>query len=534
MGRYVIAVGGSGSKVLEAMVYAACAGAFYAPDAPAPIDALDMLSVDVDAACGNTTRAKRAAEYYEQVRAALETCALPRPCFHTRLSLNRWSMDLTRRAASVSQMARAHERDRLLARTLFTRDEADLEYSEGFRGHPDLGVLFFAGLLGALDQARAQGQPDELNALIDRMQADIDRGDTVQLLLTGSIFGGTGASGIPALSKYLRRRFAHHADRFVMGSALLLPYYHVPPAEGDGVAVSSGEFMDKARTALQYYGMEGMVRDGEHDAHGVFDAVYLLGLPPEHFVSTRLYSTGSQSQENDAHMLEWLAARCAARFFATGFRGAHAHNIDCYYYQSRAPRFGWDTFDGDGPLYRARYGAMMKSAAVYLTECYPTLRAHVCGEGRGLGRVGYCAAFFSRARRAPAARRALLGARLDALYHFFAFYVNWMRQLIGALPPAFRGADGPAGCLPHNDLMDGALLDALHRALTASGSGGRDGEACRMVQRGLERLVVSPVPDRRDMARVIGGLGGGAPSTGPDDGFAAFVSTLLAASMEEA
>ena len=257
MGRYVIAVGGTGSKVLEAIVYAACADAFSTPG-EGPLPALDLLSVDVDASCGNTTRLKRAAEAYEEARAALAASPYDHPCFHTRLSISRWSMNLSRRAASVRQMAARHALDGLLARTLFTRAEADLEYSEGFRGHPDLGVLFFADLLGALEDMRAQGQPDELNAMVDRMRADLDRGDTVQVLLTGSIFGGTGASGIPAVSRYLRHRFAGDTDRFVMGAVLMLPYYRVPPADVDTereIAVSSDEFLDKARTALQYYGM---------------------------------------------------------------------------------------------------------------------------------------------------------------------------------------------------------------------------------------------------------------------------------------
>ena len=195
MGRYVIAVGGTGSKVLEAIVYAACADAFSTPG-EGPLPALDLLSVDVDASCGNTTRLKRAAEAYEEARAALAASPYDHPCFHTRLSISRWSMNLSRRAASVRQIAlsaeqlearvlrdfsalanrqAAHALDGLLARTLFTRAEADLEYSEGFRGHPDLGVLFFADLLGALEDMRAQGQPDELNAMVDRMRADLAR-----------------------------------------------------------------------------------------------------------------------------------------------------------------------------------------------------------------------------------------------------------------------------------------------------------------------------------------------------------------------
>ena len=81
--------------------------------------------------------------------------------------------------------------------------------------------------------------------------------------------------------------------------------------------------------------------------------------------------------------------------------------------------------------------------------------------------------------------------------------------------------------------MDAATLDALHAALAALGSGRPDEAACRQVQRGLERLVLSPVPDRRDMARVVSALGGGARAGGPDEALAAFLDTLLAAVMED-
>lgn len=536
MGCYVIAVGGTGNKVLESMVYAACADAFYTLDSRgrrAPIPALTMLSVDVDAACGNTTRAKRAAEYYEQVRKAFDASPVSHRCFHTRLTLKRWSMNLSRRAASIKQMAQSHDADQLLSRALFSPTEASLEYSEGFRGHPDLGVLFFSDLLGSLGEACEQGLPDELNDLIARMEDDLSRGEEARLLLVGSIFGGTGASGIPALSKYLHARFAADSDRFIMGAVLMLPYYNVPAAGVDTareIAVDSGEFLDKARTALQYYGMEGMIRDGEEDDRGVFDAAYLLGLPPEHFVSTRVYATGSQSQENDAHMLEWLAARCAARFFRTGFRGPAAANIDCYYYQCHSLCFGWDSFDEEAPLYRARYGALLKSAAVFFSECYPTLRGAFNGSDRRAARVGYCAAYFHRLGRFSAAQRAQLSARLEALYHFLAFYTNWLYQLLATLPLAMRGADGEPGCLPQNGLLDATVMDALHAILMASGSGAADDRVRQQAQLGLARLVKGVAPDRYTMERVISALNGGAAfGNSPDVAFASFLGTLLSA-----
>ena len=115
------------------------------------------------------------------------------------------------------------------------------------------------------------------------------------------------------------------------------------------------------------------------------------------------------------------------------------------------------------------------------------------------------------------------------MYRFFAFYINWMHQVLHTLPPAFRlPAEGEG-----NGLMDAAALDALHAALASLGSGAPDEAACRQVQRGLERLVLSPVPDRRDMARVVSALGGGARAGGPDEALAAFLDTLLAAVMED-
>ena len=529
MGCYVIAVGGTGNKILESIVYAACADAFYTVNEKGkhvPISKLDMLSVDVDAACGNTTRAKRAAEYYEEVRSAFASSPYRRRCFHTAVSVDRWSMNLSRRAASVKHMARSHSRDQLLARTLFSATEAQLEYSEGFRGHPDLGVLFFAEMLGGLDDARRTGQPDELNALIDRMDADIASGETVHLILCGSIFGGTGASGIPALSKYMHARYADRREQFVMGSMLMLPYYSVPQVNVDEtkeIAVNSDEFLDKARTALQYYGMESMIRDSDTDPSGIFDAVYLLGLPPEYFVSTRIYSTGSQSQENDAHMLEWLAARCIARFMRTGFRGADAHNIDCYYYQWHTPTFAWASFDEDGPSYQARYGGLLKAAAVFFSECYPTFKKYVTRASRKAERVGYCAPFFHRLRRSSAAQRAQLEKRLDALYQFWAFYVNWFHQVVTNLPDAMREADGS------NGMTDSEALRSIVNILKDPASV----QDCEHVQRRLNHLVATTVPDRRDMNDVIRRLGGSecSPDT-PDAALAAFVTALLQAVWE--
>ncbi|MDD3409319.1 MAG: hypothetical protein PHY12_00770 [Eubacteriales bacterium] len=538
MSCYFIAVGGTGNKILESMVYAACAGVLR-DAAGAPLSRLDALTVDVDTACGNTTRAGQAAELYERVRGAM--AGAPGRGFGTELALDRWSMDLTRRAASVSGMTRNHRQDQLLARALFSRTEAELDYGEGFRGHPDLGVLFFSDMLSALDDNAAAGQPDEMNRLLSRMEDDLSRGETVRVLLAGSIFGGTGASGIPVLSQFLRRRFAARSDRFVLGAILMLPYYAVPDSgrdEREELVVKSSAFLDKAKTALHYYGMEGMIRSGEDDAKGVYDALYLLGLPREAFVTARLYSTGSQSQENDAHMLEWLASRCAGTFYRTGFRGESSANIRCYYYQWHARTFSWDAFDEESDRFRMGYGGLLKAAAAFFAECYPTLRARIREDARGRANLAnYYAAFFSRVRHGGASSRARLEKNVDALYRLLAFYVHWMAQLLRTLPEGLRGADTDSG-VPENELLDARLLGELCELLTLYGDENRDRarmaalrqSVCERVSRAVKRRV----PDRVGMPKITAALGGGKPlGKGPDAAFAGFWATLLAAVLEE-
>ena len=320
----------------------------------------------------------------------------------------------------------------------------------------------------------------------------------------------------------------------------MLPYYRVPASLADEdteIVVKSDDFLDKARTALQYYGMEGMIRDGEQDENGVFDALYLLGLPPEGFVTTCRYSTGSQSQENDAHMLEWLASRCIAKFFRTGFRGGEQHHMDCYYYQLHTPSFCWQSFDQEETLYRRGYGSLLKAAALFFAECYPTLKSCVSLDSRKSARVNYCAPYFAHR---PASEREKLEGLLKTLYTFLNFYANWMIQIVRTLPPILCQPAEAEGHLPENDLLDGEGMDELLLLLTQYGlrteqrSRAEMSRAAERIQRELHQLIVRRVPDRQTAAKIIAGLGGGQRlGAGAEGAVCSFLATLLRCAGEE-
>ena len=436
---YVLAIGGTGNKVLESIVYGAAADAFYwidpQTDEKHPIDDLHMLSVDVDASCGNTTRAKMACAYYERVQKNMEQLDRKHRGFHTRLRLRQWNMSSEVRELSIDAQA-----DQPLASTLFNKTESSLEYSEGFRGHPDLGVLFFSDLLEKINDPRRKTVQDDFLDMLADMRRDLELGDQVCVALVGSIFGGTGASGIPILSKYLRETFASYGDQFRMSVTLMLPFYKVPASAANEeveIVINSTVFMDKAKTALDYYGAEQMVSSFRQS--GVYDSLYLLGLPKEGFVSMRRYATGSGAQENDSHLMEWLATRSIAHFFWNS--RLKQTERGCYAFQMHTPTFSWESFDDEEKYYRIQYGGLLKAGAVYMAECYPYLKTALADPRLMASRdVNYFTAFFRDARKATEEEREELIREMDAIARFFRFYCNWFIQVLRSMPPTMRTA----------------------------------------------------------------------------------------------
>ena len=114
-------------------------------------------------------------------------------------------------------------------------------------------------------------------------------------------------------------------------------------------------------------------------------------------------------------------------------------------------------------------------------------------------------------------------SRLAALHQFWAFYANWLHQVLASLPAAMREADGS------NGLADEQAFDALLRVLQDPSARSES----ETVQRSLGRLVVSSVQDKRDMNAVIRRLNGAEcdPRT-PDAALAAFITALLDAVYE--
>lgn len=211
--------------------------------------------------------------------------------------------------------------------------------------------------------------------------------------------------------------------------------------------------------------------------------------------------------------------------------------MDCYYYQLHTPTFCWQSFDQEETLYRRGYGSLLKAAALFFAECYPTLKSCVSLDSRKSARVNYCAPYFAHR---PASEREKLEGLLKTLYTFLNFYANWMIQIVRTLPPILCQPAEAEGHLPENDLLDGEGMDELLLLLTQYGlrteqrSRAEMSRAAEKLQRELHHLVVRRVPDRQTAAKIIAGLGGGQRlGAGAEGAVCSFLATLLRCAGEE-
>lgn len=309
----LIAVGGTGAKVAEAIMHAAAAG--LGPDT------LRVGFVDQDKSNGNVTRAMRLLKSLTEARAMWRSLGSPhrigdapdgqgsdllrtdiRPLV---IDGELWvphegqRMTLSRALGDIGE-------DRHLYDALFSKGvvEQDMHLDEGYRGRAHVGSTAIT--------ARVDQDVDFWKALITQIRQSQGGGD-VRLLLAGSVFGGTGAAGFPTLARLIRRRLEQEniTAHVTLAGVLMLPYFSFdPPASEEGAAgnvARAEDLLIQSRGALKYY---SSLFAQEH----VFDELYLVGW--NHPFALGYHSPGAGEQANPSLPPELLAALGACRFFS--------------------------------------------------------------------------------------------------------------------------------------------------------------------------------------------------------------------------
>ncbi|MGI4870725.1 MAG: hypothetical protein ACRYFX_06035 [Janthinobacterium lividum] len=302
--NFLIGIGGTGSRVLEAFVHC-CAAGF------GPKGKVHLMLIDPDAGNGNLTRTKTLIEQYRRLRSAFareETNA----AFQTDLVIPEgdapfvWSIfaeaDQTLKKYIGYENLRSQEGPLAdVADLLFTQSELNTKLNEGFRGHPSIGAVVMA-------DPPMNEYPFKM--LKDNMPSEAG---AARVFLVGSIFGGTGAAGFPTLGadkvlKYndeLQTKLGENRSKVLLGGALVLPYFDftVDNTKSEQMFVTPQDFPIATKAALHYY----------NDKQLAFDQYYFIGDSLAQKVGA--FSTGTATQENRPHYVELAAALAAFDFF---------------------------------------------------------------------------------------------------------------------------------------------------------------------------------------------------------------------------
>jgi hypothetical protein len=196
---------------------------------------------------------------------------------------------------------------RYMLQTLYSKENFNEELTGGFLGNPNVGAAVLAAFKDAPD--------------FHLFAKEFTTGD--RIFVINSIFGGTGAAGLPWLLKWLRSDQQVHGSaesirHAVIGALTVLPYFKVKDEETS--RINSSSFITKTKAALSYY-------------HGHIKNLNALYYIADTVQATYANHESGEKQQNPAHLVELLGAIAMVEFAAL-------RNEDCTPVGERYYEFG--------------------------------------------------------------------------------------------------------------------------------------------------------------------------------------------------
>lgn len=298
MSNFVVAVGGSGAKLMQTLVHLTAAGLL-----PAHRRELFGLLVDPDENNGNVEECLELFKAYEQCRTQLGTQmgatdflsgALRLEGPYTPLRDGR--VDTLKEIFQYDKLERAGSIDAELLDLFYEAPELEMSIKQGFRGRPSIGATVLAE---AVSFARSPWSD-----LKERIKGRGTQG-AVHVLLAGSVFGGSGAAGVPTLVRLLGAELSSQLPTLRLGLALFLPFFQFKPVPGEDIQADPAAFPTATAEALKYYHERGFLE--------FCHSIYCVG--EEVPADVAIAAIGAAEQRNEAHFVELIAGVGAMRFF---------------------------------------------------------------------------------------------------------------------------------------------------------------------------------------------------------------------------
>lgn len=315
MRLFLLAIGGTGSRVLKSLIMLSAAGVRPLDEDGHPIDNLEIVPVIIDPHKSNEDlkRTEALLTTYRSLRHRLYGPAVNVDGFFaTRfVTLKEIMSDSTIQLNdsfifNLSAVEREKFRDfisyntmneanQALTSLLFADYQLENNMNIGFVGSPNIGSV-------ALNEIK---DSPEFKAMANVF----NEGD--RIFFVSSIFGGTGAAGFPNMVKNIRLAPSLEINnrdvlrRAPIGGLTVLPYFNIE--HSDDHRIDKADFIVKTQSALYYYKetLTGL-RDSE------LNAIFYLG--DQEVSKPYTYDPGEHGQRNHAHLIELVGALAPLKF----------------------------------------------------------------------------------------------------------------------------------------------------------------------------------------------------------------------------
>ena len=345
MGNYVFFIGGSGARVYKSLIHSAAAGLLKTEELTVLLIDADKSNYANESSVSLYREYKSLYNYFKEYGGQEFSCDIRMESENVLSPVQTDAVNLDLAVGSGSS-----DRNRIL-KCFYTHEEINQDLKGGFYAHPNIGCIFFSAFANK-----------EFNQCLNKIQTQLDNNIEVRIALVGSIFGGTGAAGIPTIYKLISNKFKDHANynKLQMGGIFLEPYFKVNgkrEAGNKNIEIKMEDFYFNTYEALSYYRANKSMK---------FQSIYLLGQQTLDNVNNEYVESG-RGQDNKSHIIELVASFAIDRFLSypkeSGIFG-----------MVRKGKLDWKSFpinkseSIDMPM--LKLAAFARAQAVFLTEVY--------------------------------------------------------------------------------------------------------------------------------------------------------------------
>lgn len=434
MANFFIAIGGTGARCLESFLYLAGAGLVREP--------LHILIIDPDLNNGNSFRTRQLVNDYHEVHLAGQPENIrykwwgtpPQPTLF-QAAINQvadatgqhpifWNLQQNnqRKFRDVIQYDDRPQTLKNFLSLFYEQNDLEMPLNVGYQGRTNVGAVALKQDLEETRRIDGSGLKELLAAMAQGLQ-----NEEARVFVVGSVFGGTGAAGIPTLPALIQEIDNNDLPDNLRGNirwgcAMMTPYFSFPTNPNRTLNLGPGTDSTRHPIATQAALL--------HYAHvpPEYQNVYFIGAPTRQATNDK-NEPGGQYQRNNPHYAELAAALAAWDFFTLEEvqRNSHQlHFVDTYREQQNLG-VSWDTLPVNPLRHLDRHEDVKRKLVAFTTFAY--LYKNILHE-RFVNSLDYenskmYQVNFGNLKLTTQAESEKLGH----LYSFCEMYLEWLRQI---------------------------------------------------------------------------------------------------------